>query len=217
MKIIIADDQRLLREGLKYILEASGILAEIVCAENGREAYTLCEQFNPDLILMDLAMPVCNGIEATKLIKANYPAIKILILTASNENIDIEKAIANGADGYLLKDIGKDELILSIKSTLKGLNIIPKELLSHIRHDNNDSHSTLHKTYIKVNNVDVVLTPRQLQILKMLVEGHTNRQISQFLFIAEGTVKNNISEIISKLQLKDRTQLAIFAIKHDLV
>lgn len=214
---MLADDQKLLRESLKNLIENNSDMKVVASAVNGLEAYELCGTINPDIILMDISMPVCNGIEATKLIKSKYPSIKILILTASNDEEDVVEAIHLGADGYILKDIGTEELILSIKSAFLGLAVLHKDLLNI--HSLNKPVSVRHsksKT-LKINGIDVSLSERELKIIEMIVEGKDNKEIGASLFIAEGTVKNTITEIISKLQLKHRTQLAVYAVKNHLV
>lgn len=120
-RVIIAEDQKLLRESFKNIIENNSDIKVVACATNGNEAYDLCKEYMPDVVLMDLSMPICNGTEATKLIKAELPSVKVLVLTASNDKSDVTDAISNGADGYILKDISTEELILSIKSTSLGL------------------------------------------------------------------------------------------------
>lgn len=217
IRIMLADDQKLLRESLKNLIENNSDMKVVASAVNGLEAYELCGTINPDIILMDISMPVCNGIEATKLIKSKYPSIKILILTASNDEEDVVEAIHLGADGYILKDIGTEELILSIKSAFLGLAVLHKDLLNI--HSLNKPVSVRHsksKT-LKINGIDVSLSERELKIIEMIVEGKDNKEIGASLFIAEGTVKNTITEIISKLQLKHRTQLAVYAVKNHLV
>lgn len=129
-RVIIAEDQKLLRESFKNIIENNSDIKVVACATNGNEAYDLCKEYMPDVVLMDLSMPICNGTEATKLIKAELPSVKVLVLTASNDKSDVTDAISNGADGYILKDISTEELILSIKSTSLGLGIITKDILS---------------------------------------------------------------------------------------
>ncbi|RII36715.1 DNA-binding response regulator [Clostridium chromiireducens] len=216
-RVIIAEDQRLLRESFKNIIENNSDIQVIACATNGKEAYDLCKEQNPDVVLMDLSMPICTGTEATKLIKSDFPSIKVLILTASNDKTDVTDAIRNGADGYILKDISTEELILSIKSASLGLGIITKDILSpmllNLRKDSKKSK----KKTVDIHGIDISLTEREIQIVSMIVDGKDNKEIGASLFIAEGTVKNIITEIISKLQLKDRTQLAVYAVKNGLV
>jgi len=218
LKVLIADDQKLLRESFKAIIENTKDILVVACAANGREAYELCGKYDPDVVLMDISMPVCNGTEATKLIKSNYPHIKVLMLTASDDEFDVSQAIKNGANGYILKTVGTEELVLSIKSISLGLQIIHQDVLraasSDIHHIETKK-TTSNK--VMVEGIDVIITDRELDIIQMIVDGKDNKEIGAALFIAEGTVKNTITTIISKLQLKDRTQLAVFAIKKLLV
>ncbi|OOM78498.1 transcriptional regulatory protein DegU [Clostridium puniceum] len=213
--VIIAEDQKLLRESFKNIIENNSDIKVVASATNGKEAYNLCKEYKPNVVLMDLCMPVCNGTEATKLIKEAFPSIKVLILTASNDKEDVATAISNGADGYVLKNISTEELILSIKSASLGLGIVDKDLLDpivlNLRKENNKT------KVLEVSGINVSLTERELSIVSMIVDGKDNKEIGASLFIAEGTVKNIITEIISKLQLKDRTQLAVYAVRNELV
>ncbi|WP_315074707.1 response regulator transcription factor [uncultured Clostridium sp.] len=216
-RVIIAEDQKLLRESFKNIIENNSDIKVVACATNGNEAYDLCKKYKPDVVLMDLSMPVCNGMEATKLIKSKFPSIKVLILTASNDTKDVTGAISSGADGYILKDISTEELILSIKSASLGLGIITKDILNPIVSNLHKENKKTKKKTIAIEGINVSLTERELNIVAMIVDGKDNKEIGAALFIAEGTVKNIITEIISKLQLKDRTQLAVYAVKNGLV
>lgn len=215
--VIIAEDQKLLRESFKNIIENNSDIKVVASAINGKEAYNLCKQYKPDVVLMDLCMPVCNGTEATKLIKIDFPSVKVLILTASNDKEDVTEAISNGADGYILKNIGTEELILSIKSTSLGLGIVDKDLLDPLVLNLRKENKKKKKKTVQVSGINVSLTERELRIVTMIVDGKDNKEIGASLFIAEGTVKNIITEIISKLQLRDRTQLAVYAVRNQLV
>lgn len=216
-RVIIAEDQKLLRESFKNIIENNSDIKVVACATNGNEAYDLCKEYMPDVVLMDLSMPICNGTEATKLIKAELPSVKVLVLTASNDKSDVTDAISNGADGYILKDISTEELILSIKSTSLGLGIITKDILSPMILNLRKENRKAKKKIIDINGINISLTERELKIVSMIVDGKDNKEIASSLFIAEGTVKNIITEIISKLSLRDRTQLAVYAVKNGLV
>ncbi|EHJ02222.1 two component transcriptional regulator, LuxR family [Clostridium sp. DL-VIII] len=217
IRVIIAEDQKLLRESFKNIIENNSDIKVVACATNGNESYDLCKEYKPDVVLMDLSMPVCNGLEATKLIKSKFPSIKVLILTASNDTNDVTDAISSGADGYILKDISTEELILSIKSASLGLGIITKDVLNPFVSNLYKENKKTKKKTIAIEGINVSLTERELNIVAMIVDGKDNKEIGTALFIAEGTVKNIITEIISKLQLKDRTQLAVYAVKNGLV
>lgn len=208
IKIGIVDDQFILREGLKYIIESDNEIEVVGCASNGLEALTLCEQHRPDLILMDIIMPEVDGVEATKLIKAKYGSqIKVVILTTFSEDDYIVKAIANGADGFILKDIQPEDLFRAIKSTVAGLSIIEEGSLT--------SMVKQLKTNREVPRIE--LTNREKSVLRLIVEGKDNKQIALKLFLTEGTVRNIVSGILHKLNLRDRIQLAIYAVKNELV
>ncbi|MBP1755958.1 MAG: two component transcriptional regulator, LuxR family [Firmicutes bacterium] len=215
MKVLIADDYRLLRDSFKNIIEQNSDIQVVACATNGAQALQYCEIYKPDLVLMDIYLSVYDGLVATKLIKSKFPQIKILILTSSKDDFDLAEALFNGADGYILKDIGADELILSIKSIAVGLGVIQRELLYSIVTRKSENISKIRS--IELDGVNVILSKRQLEILKMIVMGFDNKQISKELCIAVGTVKNNVTEIISKFRVKDRTQLAIYAIRNSVV
>lgn len=215
--VIIAEDQKLLRESFKNIIENNSDIKVIASATNGKEAYNLCKEYKPDVVLMDLFMPICNGSESTKLIKSEFPSVKVLILTASSDKSDVTDAISNGADGYILKDISTEELILSIKSASLGLGVIAKDILNPILLNMGVQNKRSKKKNVNISGINISLTERELKIVSLIVDGKDNKEIGAFLFIAEGTVKNIITEIISKLQLKDRTQLAVYAVKNGLV
>lgn len=218
VKVLIADDQKLLRESFKTIIENHGEMNVVACAANGREAYELCGKCNPDVVLMDISMPVCNGTEATKLIKSDYPHVKVLIVTASDDEEDVSEAISNGANGYILKNVGTEELMLAIKSTYHGLQIMHKDVFKPATFNKNPKEPLrTPNNKVIINDIQVLISDREVEIIRMIVEGKDNKEIGASLFIAEGTVKNTITTIISKLQLKDRTQLAVFAIKNHLV
>lgn len=216
-KLLIVDDHKLIRECFKKILDGRDDFAVIGCASDGYEALAFCENETPDVILMDLMMPICDGIEATRLIKIKHPHIKVLILSSSNYSEDVSKALLNGADGYVLKDIGTEELIISIKSTLHGFEIIQKDLFKTISFPSSFNSMNKKTKVITINDMEIKLSERELKIIQMVTDGYSNKDISSELFIAEGTVKNAMTEIIAKLQLKDRTQLAVYAIRNKLI
>jgi DNA-binding NarL/FixJ family response regulator len=208
IKIAIIDDQFILREGLKYIIESDSEIEVVGCATNGREALELCEQYKPDLVLMDIIMPEVDGVEATRLIKEKYGAqIKVVILTTFSDDEHIVRAIANGADGFILKDIQPADLFRTIKSTVAGLSIIEEGSLSSV--------VKKLKTNREIPRID--LTDREKSVLRLIVEGKDNKEIALELYLTEGSVRNIVSGILRKLDLRDRIQLAIFAVKNELV
>lgn len=218
IKVMIADDQQLLREALKFMIEKSGDIEVVACAANGKEAVELCKTYSPEVILMDIMMPELDGIEATRIIKNWNKEIKILVLTTEKSSKSVTDAIQNGADGYILKSVGKDELILSIHGVLSNLEIMHKDIKGL------DKSSAIGQATknpngkkVDVNGFLVELSERELLIIKGIVDGEDNAEIAAKLFVAEGRLRNIITDIISKLMLKDRTQLAVFAIKNNLV
>lgn len=212
IKLLIADDSMILRNGLKTIIEQDNEIEVVGIAENGSEAYEKCKELHPDVVLMDIRMPECNGVEGTALIKEMDENIKIIILTTFDDNDTISKAIENGADAYVLKDIKDEDLIRTIKGSVNGFNIIQRSVYNSIKQG-------YKKTEISLANKEQVegITKRELEIIKLIVDGYDNKSIAATLHIAEGTVRNTISLILNKLNLKDRTQLAVFAIRNDIV
>lgn len=215
IKVIIADDQPVIREGIKFIIEQDVEIEVAGCCGNGREAFELCEKLSPNMVLMDIVMPICNGVEGTRLIKEKFSTIKVLVLTTFNDEGNIAEALKNGADGYVLKDIESDELILTIKSIAKGLRVMHENVFGvMVRQLSNteESPEIKEKPPLEVN-----LTERELEIVRLIVYGKNNKEIASNLYLSEGSVRNLISAILAKLNLKDRTQAAVFAVKNNLV
>ena len=205
IRLIIADDEMLIRTGLKIMLEASGNVEVLALAENGRAAFEACTIHRPDVVLMDIRMPESNGIEGTKLIKEAFPEVKVLIVTTFQDTEYIVEAVQNGASGYLLKDSSPDAILDGIKVALSGKVVMDTVI----------SEALLTKTSVeKEESFDAEkwgLTTREVELIAQVAKGLSNKEIAQTLFLSEGTVKNNISTILSKLELRDRTQLVIFA------
>jgi DNA-binding NarL/FixJ family response regulator len=214
IRVVIADDQAVIREGLKFILEQDKDIKVVGCVGNGSEAYSLCGEYKPDIILMDVVMPICDGVEGTRLIKGSDCGTKVLILTTFNDDEKIAEALKNGADGYVLKDIDSDELILTIKSIYKGLRVMHEDAYSHvIRKLTNSAASSAEPE----DTGDLGLTDREIEIIKMIVFGKSNREIAASLYMTEGSIRNLISSILLKVNLKSRTQLAVFAVRHNII
>ncbi|MCL6591095.1 MAG: response regulator transcription factor [Firmicutes bacterium] len=216
IRIVIVDDQVILREGLKYIIESDSELCVVGCGGNGREALELCDQYQPDLVLMDIIMPEVDGVEGTRLIKAKYQQkIKVVILTTFNEEQYFIKAMANGADGYVLKDIKPEDLFRTIKSTVAGFSIIEENSLSSMIKQMNANREPLPAPKPASNRIE--LTEREKSVLRLIVDGKDNKEIAAELFLTEGSVRNVVSGILRRLELRDRIQLAIYAVKNELV
>ena len=213
IKVIVADDQPIIREGIKFVIEQDKDIKVTGCAASGREALELCSRFSPDLVLMDLKMPGCDGVEGTRLIKNKYPSIKVIILTTFSEDENIAKALSNGADGYVLKDIKPEGLIMTIKSTLNGLRTVDQYVYDVVLKEFNKSDMA----YEMPKNLNIILTDRELKIIRMIVFGKSNKEIASSIYLSEGRTKNIITGILKKLKIKDRVQLAIFAAKNNLI
>lgn len=206
-KIIIADDHMMIREGLKQLLELDGTMKVIAEANDGEECLNLLnKKIHPDILLLDINMPKKNGIEVLEYIKQNKIPVKVLILTVHNEVEYLLKAVDIGIDGYLLKDSSYDELKEAIDVVISGNTYIQPSLLPALNESMEDY--ALDKEKIEC------LTKRELDVLRLISEGCSNKKISDELTISERTVKNHISHIFRKIDVEDRTQAAVFAIRN---
>jgi len=210
MKVLICDDQEIVRDGLALLLKLDREIEVVGLAQNGAEAVTLVARMMPDLVLMDLKMPVMNGIEATRQIRAAYPATKVLVLTTYDDDEWVFDAVRAGASGYLLKDTPREEVIQAVKGTVEGKSYVDPavagKLLSQVA--GGQTQPSAHITSR--------LTERELAVLRLLARGQTNADIASNLHLSEGTVRNHVSTILAKLQVADRTQAAVIALQHGL-
>lgn len=207
IEIIIADDHMMIREGLKQLLELDGTMKVIAEANDGEECLNLLnKKIHPDILLLDINMPKKNGIEVLEYIKQNKIPVKVLILTVHNEVEYLLKAVDIGIDGYLLKDSSYDELKEAIDVVISGNTYIQPSLLPALNESMEDY--ALDKEKIEC------LTKRELDVLRLISEGCSNKKISDKLTISERTVKNHISHIFRKIDVEDRTQAAVFAIQN---
>lgn len=209
IKILIADDQKILKESLKHIIQQDPDLDVVAFASNGKEAFFMCQNHLPDVVLMDIKMPECNGIEGTMLIKESFPDIKVLIISSYDYDEYIEKSLKSGADGYILKDIDPIQLSLAIKSVYNGMSVIHNSVLSFISR----SIYKLPPNEIREKN----FSPKEIQILRMIVDGKSNTQIAQYLNLSKGRIANILTSLFNKTGVIDRTQLAVFAVKYSLI
>jgi len=211
VRVLICDDQAVVCEGLELILNADPEIEVVGLAYDGSEALEMVPGMQPDLVLMDLKMPVMNGIHATREIKKSYPEIKVLVLTTFGEDEWVFDAVRSGADGYLLKGTPRDKLVAAVKGTVAGEAYIDPgvggKLLAQVAQNPAGRDSTLADD----------LSERELDVLKLLAQGLTNAEIAEKLSLTRGTVRNYVSAILSKLDVDDRTQAAILAIRHGLV
>jgi len=211
IRVIIADDHPLFRQGIKQILELEKDIMVISQAANGDEAVRLAREQKPDVILMDINMPGSNGLQAIKEIKDENIDSKIIVLTIHEDREYLIKTIQMGAEGYVLKDAEPSVLIDAIRNVYQGQSYIQPTMTKELVKEFN--RLTLHS---KEKNGENRLTTREREVLKLIAEGMINKEIATKLYISEKTVKNHVSSIFRKLNVSDRTQAAIYAIKHNI-
>lgn len=211
IRILLAEDQAMVRQGLKMMIETDPELCVTVEAGNGKEAIELSEMHLFDLAILDIQMPFMSGLEAGRIIRKRWPDRKVLMLTTFNDDEYALEALKSGASGYLLKDAEPEALIRSIRSCMSGGMAIQEDVAAKV------IPRLLKGTEESVKAVDASITPRELDILKLVGEGRSNREIAEELGLSIGTVKNHMSQIMDKLDLRDRTQMAIYAIRHNVV
>jgi len=207
-KVLVVDDHLLSRKGIISILQANPMFEVIGEAKNGQEAFEKAKEWMPDLILMDIRMPDGNGLEATRLIKEEMPYVKIVILSVSDDVQDFFEAIKYGAQGYLLKNMEPEHWIDYITSIVRGEAPISRPLTNKILHE-----FSLQKDEVSGNN----LSDRETELLHLVAEGLSNKEIGEKLHISESTVKNHLRNILAKLHLKNRMQLIAYAYKNGLL
>ena len=213
LRIIIADDQTLMRDGLQTILQLEDDMEVVATAENGAEACQMVQQYAPDLVLMDVRMPVMDGIEAVKRLRTESPQTRVLMLTTFDEDEYIIEALANGAVGFLLKDIASDKLLQAIRDAAAGEMMLPASIAAKLAARLSSASSSARLSPAKARSPElgnVRFTEREASIVALMIEGRTNREIAQLLFMSEGTVKNYISTIYDKIGTNDRTLAVIW-------
>ncbi|MCR4639986.1 response regulator transcription factor [Ruminococcus sp.] len=207
INVILADDVKILRAGLKTVLISDEDINVVAEASDGKEAYEMCVRYKPDVVLMDMRMPDYDGGYGTRKIKDTLPDIKVLVLTTFDDKETVEKAISSGADGYILKEMDNDKIINSIKAVAGGINVFCDNIFRSIKKD----------VLLQQDAKNFDLSDREVNILRLICDGFDNKEIASQLFLAEGTVRNSVSKLLEKLNVKDRTQLAVFAIKNNLI
>lgn len=213
MKLIIIDDQRILAEGLKLLLSQEPDIEVVGIGENGREAIALTQACQPDVVLMDIQMPVMNGVEAIKLIKEQHPQVHCIILTTFSDDDYIFEGIRNGAAGYLLKDASPKEIAEALRVVYRGGALIQPDVAAKMlkQFSQMANHNSIDSKSGQVSFEG--LTEREEEIAALVAAGLSNLEIGEKLYLTEGTVKNNLTRILQKLELRDRTQLAIHWIR----
>jgi len=219
-RIAIIDDQTLIRNSLIIVLNRQDDIEIAFEAANGHEAIDLVEMTQPDLILMDMRMPIMDGIEATKSILKKFPNIKVVALTTFEEDELIAGCLEAGAVGYLLKDLTAEDLLKAIGLIRKGESILPSSYLRKLivkpgkslieKEENAPESFSSHRT-------DIDLTNREIEVLRFLLEGLSNKEIAKKLYVSETTVKNHLSSMFAKMDVRDRTQAVLFAVQNKIL
>lgn len=209
VNIMIADDHSMIREGLKQLLELDGDIKVIAEANNGKDCLEKLNTYHPDVLLLDINMPEMNGLQVLEILKERKSDIKVLVLTVHNEVEYLLKAVEIGISGYMLKDSNSSELKNAIFSIIEGEDYIQPSLIPML----NSKLLKMDSDKVKLD----LLTRREYEVLKLLTEGMFNKEIAMKLNISERTVKNHVSNIFKKIEVTDRTQAAVFAIRCNIV
>jgi DNA-binding NarL/FixJ family response regulator len=207
IRVLLVDDQSIIRQGLKALLQLEADLQIVGDAENGQVALQQVAALQPDVVLMDVRMPVMDGVAATQAIAQRFPTVKVLVLTTFDEDEYVAAALHQGAVGYLLKDTPTEELADAIRTVHKGYTQFAPGILQRLITKPLASEPTLPN----LPPGFAELTPREREVLKLIAQGASNREIAKTLYISEGTVKNHVTNLLGRLELRDRTQAAIFA------
>jgi DNA-binding NarL/FixJ family response regulator len=208
MRVVIADDQALFREGLRTLLSTRPEVDVVGEAANGQEAVTLVERLQPDVVLMDLRMPVMDGIVATTTLRDRWPAIPVLVLTTFDDDASLFGALRAGAAGYLLKDVSSETLMAALTAAARGEAFLQSTVTGRVV----AAFARLMESGgPKAEALVLPLSPREREILSLLGTGASNKEIADRLCLAEGTVKNHVTNILTKLDVRDRTQAALRA------
>ena len=210
MRILICDDQTITSDGLELMLNLEQDMDVVGMAPNGADAVEMAAELQPDIVLMDLKMPIMNGIEATRRIHQQFPNMPILVLTTYDDDEWVFDAIRVGAKGYLLKDTPRVDLIKAVRGTAQGKSFVDPEVAGKLLNQ------VAGQTALPDSSLTEKLSPREVEILGLIAQGATNQDIAAQLFLSEGTVRNYVSSIFAKLEVGDRTQAAVIALRHGL-
>ena len=210
IRLIVVDDHELVREGIRHFLDSKDDIDVLAEGASGREAIALVAEHQPDIVLMDLQMKDLDGVEATQKIKENYPEVKVVILTSYHDDEFIFPALRAGALSYILKDLNPEGLVEAVRAAARGEAVLNPQVAARVLRESYGPKDLL-------PNVFTELTKRELEILKLIADGKNNALIAQELDITEGTVKGHVTNILSKLNVSDRTQAAVFAWREGVV
>jgi DNA-binding NarL/FixJ family response regulator len=215
IRVLIADDQRVIREGLTMVLGLLRDVDVVGAASDGIEAVTLAEELHPDIVLMDLRMPRCDGVEATQLLCDREPGIKVVILTTYSDDRSVIDALRAGARGYLTKDAGGTEIRQALQHVLDDRAVIDSAVQHHLI----DAIATAPAAQSPLTPAPFPagLTRREAEVLSLIAAGLSNTEIAERLVISEGTVKSHINRLLAKIEVRDRAQAVVYAYQHGLV
>lgn len=211
IRILLVDDQSLFREGLQTLLSVHDDLQVVGMAANGQEAVTAVAEYRPDVVLMDLRMPILNGVAATRQITSQYPEVRVIVLTTFDDDDDVFEGLRAGAVGYLLKDVPSAKLVEAIRAAARGETFLQPSIAAKVVAELTRLAERPSAMPDPQQELVEPLSERELEILHFIANGASNKEIAHQLFIAEGTVKNHITNILGKLGVRDRTQAAIKA------
>jgi len=218
LRILVVDDQRLMREGLATILNLEPDMEVVGTAIDGRDAYAKVTELRPEVVLMDIRMPGMDGVEGAELILKHFPETKVLILTTFDDAELILQALEKGVQGYLLKDMPSEAIVSAIQTVYNGGTVLQPDITAMLLMELKKMQAvpSVQPPLLNANEDELLgsLTHREKEILALLGHGMNNKEIAEQLFISEGTVKNHVSSLMAKLGLRDRTQAAVFSVRH---
>jgi DNA-binding NarL/FixJ family response regulator len=213
IQLLICDDQAIVCEGLRVIFDNDSEIVVVGVAHDGAQAIEMIPECQPHLVVMDLKMPIMNGVQATRIIRERFPNVRVLVLTTYDDDEWVFDAIRSGAEGYLLKDTPREQLITAVKDTVAGKTHIDPSVAGKLL--------TVVQQSRKMSDTSTTLTDqlseREREVLRLLAKGLSNTDIAQQLYLSDGTIRNYVSEILAKLKVTDRTQAALMAVRFGLV